>query len=513
MARSPKQGFSDALKGSKMEHHALLALDRDGNRKLELHLQPPSFHASDNGSTVLLLHNIPVTASLSHVLRQLLQAETDGIAHAPPTSQGSSPSGTTEIPRDGIRALRVAYVVSEIHSYCLLLRCSSIAFATALKAELELPAAPGVITPVEFVSGEAVMREKLDAGEQARAVNLLDPEGLLSSSPDGLSRADAALPRDEACSICQVEPLAALACITTLCQHCFHVNCYAKLPVDSSDCPLCRFSLYDLLNDATCMMCSTYEDLWVCLICGFVGCGQGRRQHSREHHERTGHSCAMQSSTSHVWNYRTRMFLHQEVAVLAGEADDDGVKPFDLQHRSWDTITDSDDKALREALEESREEAVALYYTGVQQDLTEEQQRWFAEVRQARQAATHTAGKLASAEGGAACPRNPLAMVELDEQQGRLSLVRTYVDEVQHLMAHAALETHAVLKEYRASQVELHERIMLQRYSNSNLAEEITRLRERVGDTKKRGAKTFEEKEKKIAELQTNVESAFENLY
>lgn len=123
------------------------------------------------------------------------------------------------------------------------------------------------------------------------------------------------LQEDNYCAICQVEWLSAKPCVITLCQHMFHLDCYARLPSTLADCPLCRFSLYDALSTARCAVCQTCEDLWVCLICGHVGCGRGRRNHQHHHFQSTGHSCALQTSTNRIFNNHTGMFVHQEVAL------------------------------------------------------------------------------------------------------------------------------------------------------------------------------------------------------
>lgn len=137
--------------------------------------------------------------------------------------------------------------------------------------------------------------------------------------------------------------------LTIPCQHTFHCMCLSKWRDDT--CPVCRYT-----NDAsnhsirrsvrrllqlnlrmqqlqvqeegyllpltegmslaeTCMACSALEHLWVCLICGNVGCSRyAPEQHSIKHFVETGHCFAMEISTSRVWDYAGDKYVHRLVA-------------------------------------------------------------------------------------------------------------------------------------------------------------------------------------------------------
>ena len=56
-----------------------------------------------------------------------------------------------------------------------------------------------------------------------------------------------------------------------LCNHFFHINCLMKTEV--SICPLCRYNLSPE-NIRTCKLCYAEDDLWMCLICGDIHCGE-----------------------------------------------------------------------------------------------------------------------------------------------------------------------------------------------------------------------------------------------
>lgn len=46
-------------------------------------------------------------------------------------------------------------------------------------------------------------------------------------------------------------------------------------------CPVCRHSQTpELVPNQTCSECSNITDLWMCLICGNVGCGRNTGAHA-----------------------------------------------------------------------------------------------------------------------------------------------------------------------------------------------------------------------------------------
>jgi BRCA1-associated protein len=104
---------------------------------------------------------------------------------------------------------------------------------------------------------------------------------------------------------------------TTLCSHTFHCTCLSRWNDDS--CPVCRYCLADeddvgagdeqALN--ACESCGMREGLWACLICGFSGCSRNANQHSLKHYESTGHSFALELSSSRIWSYKCDAYVHR----------------------------------------------------------------------------------------------------------------------------------------------------------------------------------------------------------
>ena len=76
--------------------------------------------------------------------------------------------------------------------------------------------------------------------------------------------------------------------IHILCGHAFHLKCFSKLPDDK--CPLCRYNISPI-NVSTCEFCGSEKDLWMCLICGNISCGEefGNQNHRAVHFKESGH--------------------------------------------------------------------------------------------------------------------------------------------------------------------------------------------------------------------------------
>ncbi|EJS43521.1 YHL010C [Saccharomyces arboricola H-6] len=126
--------------------------------------------------------------------------------------------------------------------------------------------------------------------------------------------------------------------VTIPCQHTFHCQCLNKWK--NSRCPVCRHSSLRLSRDsllkqagdsAHCATCGSTDNLWICLICGNVGCGRYNSKHAIKHYEETLHCFAMDIRTQRVWDYAGDNYVHRLVQnevdgklVEVGGSSDDG---------------------------------------------------------------------------------------------------------------------------------------------------------------------------------------------
>ena len=157
---------------------------------------------------------------------------------------------------------------------------------------------------------------------------------------------------EDSCSVCLESIERTTQSFTGCCNHKFHIACIAQLM--GPQCPLCRFQ-HDAVH-ADLSQCSTcgwdglsssgsssseseavvggesshshHQDLWVCLVCGFMGCGvaSSHQSHIREHYTRHLHTYAMNVGNKSVWDFAGDGYVHRLVLHRPDEADEAGVE-------------------------------------------------------------------------------------------------------------------------------------------------------------------------------------------
>jgi len=100
--------------------------------------------------------------------------------------------------------------------------------------------------------------------------------------------------------------------LTILCNHSFHSECLQKW--GDTTCPVCRYcQAPELSQDNKCFECGSQESLWICLICGHVGCGRYVAGHAFHHFTLTQHCYSMQLGNNRVWDYAGDNYVHRLV--------------------------------------------------------------------------------------------------------------------------------------------------------------------------------------------------------
>lgn len=170
--------------------------------------------------------------------------------------------------------------------------------------------------------------------------------------------------------------------MTIPCSHVFHCTCLQNWK--GAGCPVCRFTNAsqgaDPSNPYTqpfgssasnlCSVCDCADDLWICLICGYVGCGRYKGGHAKDHWKETAHSFALELETQHVWDYAGDMWVHRLI-----RAKGDG-KVVELPGRSSHHARHEDEDVVPRA----KVESIGLEYTHLITSQLESQRAYYEEM-------------------------------------------------------------------------------------------------------------------------------------
>ncbi|XP_075983811.1 BRCA1-associated protein [Anticarsia gemmatalis] len=127
--------------------------------------------------------------------------------------------------------------------------------------------------------------------------------------------------------------------LSVQCAHAFHADCLVRWR--DARCPVCRCAQTpEPRGGNTCLQCEraalaeedgdeTRENisgvaeglldgveagtLWICLICGHVGCGRYEGGHAAKHFLASNHTYALQLGSNRVWDYAGDNFVHRLV--------------------------------------------------------------------------------------------------------------------------------------------------------------------------------------------------------
>ncbi|KAF8196745.1 BRCA1-associated protein [Mycena galopus ATCC 62051] len=167
--------------------------------------------------------------------------------------------------------------------------------------------------------------------------------------------------------------------ITVPCSHTFHCKCLSKW--GDSRCPVCRYSQTLMSSHpgasssmrsipfanpsaptpSACSACESTTNLWICLICGNIGCGRYGRAHAQAHYQATTHLYALELETQRVWDYAGDGYVHR---LIQNKADG---KLVELPSASSSMGTSPRDGGLgpgpADALSAEKIEAIGIEYS------------------------------------------------------------------------------------------------------------------------------------------------------
>ena len=99
------------------------------------------------------------------------------------------------------------------------------------------------------------------------------------------------------------------------CAACKVINGNTK-PIDSSTSlelsPPRNASLVGMLSTNKCHQCEMTTTLWVCLTCGYVGCGRYTKKHAAQHFKERAHPYSLELATGRIWDYSNGKFVHRK---------------------------------------------------------------------------------------------------------------------------------------------------------------------------------------------------------
>ncbi|KAI9931289.1 hypothetical protein ASPWEDRAFT_22855 [Aspergillus wentii DTO 134E9] len=223
------------------------------------------------------------------------------------------------------------------------------------------------------------------------------PSATLSTKP--LAPRTPALIELPTCPVCLERMDETTGLLTIICQHVFHCTCLQKWK--GSGCPVCRYTQDDFRRNsqaipfggdepAECAVCRSELNLWVCLICGTVGCGRYDGAHAFAHYKETAHAFAMDLATQRVWDYVGDAYVHR---IIQSKTDGKLVELPAADNSALDP-PDWSDAVPREKLEN-----MSVEYTHLLTSQLESQRAYYEEiVERAADKASQASAAAASAQ-------------------------------------------------------------------------------------------------------------------
>ena len=215
------------------------------------------------------------------------------------------------------------------------------------------------------------------------------------------------------CPVCLERMDESTGLLTILCQHVFHCSCLQKWR--GSGCPVCRYTQNELgrrnygseaevgLNE--CNTCRSDANLWMCLICGSVGCGRYDAAHAFQHYQDSSHCFAMDLTTQRVWDYASDGYVHR---IVQNKTDGKLVELPSANHNSLPLDDITEDYLPREKLD-----SIGLEYTHLLTSQLDSQRLYFEEkVERAADKASQAALAATSATEAASMALTRLAELQ-----------------------------------------------------------------------------------------------------
>jgi BRCA1-associated protein len=239
-------------------------------------------------------------------------------------------------------------------------------------------------------------------------------------------------------------------------------------------------------------MCDSTEDLWICLICGHVGCGRYKGGHAKEHWKETAHSFALEIETQHVWDYAGDTWVHRLIRAKG----DGKVVELPSNNRGGGAAASSAD--ADDLLPRAKVEAMGLEYTHLLTSQLESQRVYFEEkIAQAADKA-HSASLAAEA-----------AMAQAKDTLERFSALQESHDELKNV-AVPLLERDLEREKNKAAKVQelarrLTKELQGEKEMTKGINEKVTYL-QKIEDERQQTIATLKQQKVELEELNHDLQ-------
>eukprot|EP01034_Spumella_vulgaris_P029735 gene29735-36830_t len=85
-----------------------------------------------------------------------------------------------------------------------------------------------------------------------------------------------------------------------------------------------------------CLDCGLKDNIWLCMLCSYTGCGRYKAQHAQQHYLSSGHTLSLELVSGRIWDYHSDTFAHidDSAALQHREYSREEEDLFDLMHES-----------------------------------------------------------------------------------------------------------------------------------------------------------------------------------